>query len=226
MAQWVAIAFCRGFEPHHRRPALTGGLKGKDHLVDWLYIQNLNQTKQKQFTQKDDLRLSGPPSGRGAGGGTRTRDRRVNADLKADSLTTVPPTPPNWRRSFSTLQQKRVANNFPPLILYINMLDCFSLENKSGVALDYNISKLIMTDRWTYQLKNNNSRNLKPERGRDPHLRRETSRTNELADNNLEPFKTGSCGADEGMRRPLLDLSLISCLLVIKTFTFSSGQDG
>ncbi|GFO31562.1 hypothetical protein PoB_005806700 [Plakobranchus ocellatus] len=30
------------------------------------------------------------PSGRGAGGGVRTRDRRVPADLRADSLATVP----------------------------------------------------------------------------------------------------------------------------------------
>ncbi|GFO25098.1 hypothetical protein PoB_005160300 [Plakobranchus ocellatus] len=40
-----------------------------------------------------DLRLSGPPSGQGAGSGARTRDRRVPADLRADSLATVPPTP-------------------------------------------------------------------------------------------------------------------------------------
>ncbi|GFO09216.1 hypothetical protein PoB_003572100 [Plakobranchus ocellatus] len=36
-------------------------------------------------------RLSGPPSGRGAGGEARTRDRRVLADIRADSLATVPP---------------------------------------------------------------------------------------------------------------------------------------
>ncbi|GFN79519.1 cytochrome p450 cyp12a2 [Plakobranchus ocellatus] len=44
--------------------------------------------------QQGDLRLSGPPSGQGAGGGARTRDRMVPADLRADSLATVPPTPP------------------------------------------------------------------------------------------------------------------------------------
>ncbi|GFO22396.1 hypothetical protein PoB_004890100 [Plakobranchus ocellatus] len=43
--------------------------------------------------QKGDLRLSGPPSGQGAGGGTRIRDRMVRADLRASSLDTVPPTP-------------------------------------------------------------------------------------------------------------------------------------
>ncbi|GFO22263.1 hypothetical protein PoB_004876800 [Plakobranchus ocellatus] len=45
--------------------------------------------------QQGDLRLSGPPSGQGAGGGARTRDRKVPADLRADSLATVPPTPHN-----------------------------------------------------------------------------------------------------------------------------------
>ncbi|GFO43861.1 hypothetical protein PoB_007036600 [Plakobranchus ocellatus] len=49
--------------------------------------------------QQGDLRLSGPPSGQGAGGGARTRDRMVPADLRADSLATVPPTPPCRRRS-------------------------------------------------------------------------------------------------------------------------------
>ncbi|GFO07289.1 hypothetical protein PoB_003379400 [Plakobranchus ocellatus] len=35
----------------------------------------------------------GPPSGQGAGGGDRTRERKVPADLRLDSLATVPPTP-------------------------------------------------------------------------------------------------------------------------------------
>ncbi|GFN77683.1 hypothetical protein PoB_000418900 [Plakobranchus ocellatus] len=42
--------------------------------------------------QQGDLRLSGSPSGQGAGGGARTRGRIVHADLRADSLATVPPT--------------------------------------------------------------------------------------------------------------------------------------
>ncbi|GFN82658.1 hypothetical protein PoB_000916400 [Plakobranchus ocellatus] len=44
--------------------------------------------------QQGDLRLSGPPSGQGAGSGARTRDRRVPAGLRADSQATVLPTPP------------------------------------------------------------------------------------------------------------------------------------
>ncbi|GFO15133.1 amine oxidase [Plakobranchus ocellatus] len=43
--------------------------------------------------QQGGLRLSGPPSGQGAGSGARTRDRRVPADLRADSQATVLSTP-------------------------------------------------------------------------------------------------------------------------------------
>ncbi|GFN90065.1 hypothetical protein PoB_001657100 [Plakobranchus ocellatus] len=46
--------------------------------------------------QQGDLRLSGPPSGQGAGGGgARTRDRKISADLGADSLSTMPSMAPN-----------------------------------------------------------------------------------------------------------------------------------
>ncbi|GFN86945.1 hypothetical protein PoB_001345100 [Plakobranchus ocellatus] len=42
-----------------------------------------------------DPRLSDPSSSQGAGGGARTRDRRsIPADIRADSLATVPPMPP------------------------------------------------------------------------------------------------------------------------------------
>ncbi|GFN76973.1 hypothetical protein PoB_000347900 [Plakobranchus ocellatus] len=47
----------------------------------------------RSSAQQSDLRLSGPPPGQGAGGGARTRDRKVPADLRADSLATVPPSP-------------------------------------------------------------------------------------------------------------------------------------
>ncbi|GFO12088.1 hypothetical protein PoB_003859300 [Plakobranchus ocellatus] len=40
------------------------------------------------------LLTHGPPSGRGAGGGARSRDRMVPADLRTDSQASVPPTPP------------------------------------------------------------------------------------------------------------------------------------
>ncbi|GFO27577.1 hypothetical protein PoB_005408200 [Plakobranchus ocellatus] len=49
--------------------------------------------------QQGDLRISGPPSGRDASGGARIRERMVLADLRADSLATVPPTSPMKARS-------------------------------------------------------------------------------------------------------------------------------
>ncbi|GFO38395.1 hypothetical protein PoB_006490000 [Plakobranchus ocellatus] len=54
----------------------------------------LNKSCVQASPQQGDLRLSGLPSGQDAGGGARTRDKRVPADLRADSLATVPPTPP------------------------------------------------------------------------------------------------------------------------------------
>ncbi|GFN98046.1 hypothetical protein PoB_002455200 [Plakobranchus ocellatus] len=41
--------------------------------------------------QQCDLRIPGAPLGQAAGGGARTHDRRVPADLRANSLSTVPP---------------------------------------------------------------------------------------------------------------------------------------
>ncbi|GFN83014.1 hypothetical protein PoB_000952000 [Plakobranchus ocellatus] len=47
--------------------------------------------------QHGDIRLLHPPSGQHAGAGARTRNRRVPADLRADSLATVLPTPRKQR---------------------------------------------------------------------------------------------------------------------------------
>ncbi|GFO36792.1 hypothetical protein PoB_006329700 [Plakobranchus ocellatus] len=46
--------------------------------------------------QQDDVRFSGPPSGQGAGGAARFRNRRVSEDIRADSLATEPPMPLIW----------------------------------------------------------------------------------------------------------------------------------
>ncbi|GFO33881.1 hypothetical protein PoB_006038600 [Plakobranchus ocellatus] len=58
-----------------------------------LYLHLVFSKKRAASPQQDDLGLFGPPSGQGAGGGARTRDRKVPADLRADLLATVPPTP-------------------------------------------------------------------------------------------------------------------------------------
>ncbi|GFO39645.1 hypothetical protein PoB_006615000 [Plakobranchus ocellatus] len=54
----------------------------------------INARLPRRRPQQGDLRLSGPPSGQGTSGGARTRDRRVPAVLRADPLTTIPPTSP------------------------------------------------------------------------------------------------------------------------------------
>ncbi|GFO38720.1 hypothetical protein PoB_006522500 [Plakobranchus ocellatus] len=68
----------------------------KEFFVFFLYIAS---------PQQGDLRLSGPPSGQGAGSGARTRDRKVPADLRADSQATVLPTPPTKKESMTHTTQ-------------------------------------------------------------------------------------------------------------------------
>ncbi|GFO05937.1 hypothetical protein PoB_003244200 [Plakobranchus ocellatus] len=64
------------------------------HSSYYVYIQIQFGLLYIASPQQGSIRLSGPPSGQGAGGGARTRDRRFPADLRADSLATVPSTPP------------------------------------------------------------------------------------------------------------------------------------
>ncbi|GFN93188.1 hypothetical protein PoB_001969400 [Plakobranchus ocellatus] len=49
--------------------------------------------------QQGDLRLLGPSSDLGPGGGARTRVKRVPADLEAGAQTTEPQAPPNFNRA-------------------------------------------------------------------------------------------------------------------------------
>ncbi|GFO09909.1 hypothetical protein PoB_003641400 [Plakobranchus ocellatus] len=71
----------------------------------------LNTLTVEASPQQGDLRLSGPPSGQGAGSGARTRDRRVPANLRADSQATVLPTPPSsgerGENNIKSLRMKR-----------------------------------------------------------------------------------------------------------------------
>ncbi|GFO38636.1 hypothetical protein PoB_006514100 [Plakobranchus ocellatus] len=52
----------------------------------------------KAIPQQGDLMLSGPPSGQGASGGAQICNRSVIVDLRADPLTTEPPTLPLYIR--------------------------------------------------------------------------------------------------------------------------------
>ncbi|GFO07164.1 hypothetical protein PoB_003366900 [Plakobranchus ocellatus] len=61
--------------------------------------------------QQGDLRLSDPLSGLGAGGGARTRDRRIPTDHRADSLATGPSTP--------RLTKDHYLSRGPGMVVYV-----------------------------------------------------------------------------------------------------------
>ncbi|GFN98164.1 hypothetical protein PoB_002467000 [Plakobranchus ocellatus] len=73
-----------------------------DDVIKHFLEQRANYHKPDKITSRStnkcDLRLSGPPSGQGVGGGARDRDRRIPADFRADSLSSVPPTPQPQRK--------------------------------------------------------------------------------------------------------------------------------
>ncbi|GFO45505.1 hypothetical protein PoB_007201000 [Plakobranchus ocellatus] len=73
--------------------------------------------------QQGDLRLSGPPSGQGAGSGARIRDRRVPADLRADSQATVVPTPRAYREDIGGGKEMKRRDRY---------IDC-KIDNKLNV---------------------------------------------------------------------------------------------
>ncbi|GFO19029.1 hypothetical protein PoB_004553400 [Plakobranchus ocellatus] len=68
--------------------------RGNIHRAFYVWINVSLSFLYMASPQQGDLRLSGPPSGQGAKSGARTRDRRVPADLRADSQATVLPKPP------------------------------------------------------------------------------------------------------------------------------------
>ncbi|GFN98619.1 hypothetical protein PoB_002512500 [Plakobranchus ocellatus] len=89
---WNSGIFKRGHDHHmghgiilapFKLGTTNSGVVKAELILRFLYIAN---------PQQGDLRLLGPPSDQGTGGGARTRDRRVPADLRADSLATEPPT--------------------------------------------------------------------------------------------------------------------------------------
>ncbi|GFN95322.1 hypothetical protein PoB_002182800 [Plakobranchus ocellatus] len=71
-------------------------MKGR-RVLDGGIICDLASTGSHPSPQQGDLRLSDPPSGQGAVGGARTRDRRLPDEIRADSLSTTPATPPTER---------------------------------------------------------------------------------------------------------------------------------
>ncbi|GFO09259.1 hypothetical protein PoB_003576400 [Plakobranchus ocellatus] len=77
------------------------------------YQPSIAQTPRISALYRSDTK--GPPPGQSAGGGARTRDGRVPADLRADSQATVPPTPPEPQETqgyCTTLQQSNSTTIF------------------------------------------------------------------------------------------------------------------
>ncbi|GFO00080.1 one cut domain family member [Plakobranchus ocellatus] len=73
---------------------LKSGRETFRRMWKWLQepeFQRMSALRLAASPQQGDLRLSG----QGAGGGARTRNRRVPADFRVDSIATEPPTSPN-----------------------------------------------------------------------------------------------------------------------------------
>ncbi|GFO45059.1 hypothetical protein PoB_007156400 [Plakobranchus ocellatus] len=77
-----------------RRKGLTKKVHSAYAKLFWASVVNKFGLLYKASPQQGDLRLLGPPPGRGAHGGAGTRDRRIPACLRADSLSTMPPMSP------------------------------------------------------------------------------------------------------------------------------------
>ncbi|GFN84031.1 hypothetical protein PoB_001053700 [Plakobranchus ocellatus] len=90
--EWVSIRCCRAGKNASISTGITWRSSGRVNFNLYVQISGLSLSfLYIASPQQGDLRLSGPPSGQGAGSGARTRDRRVPADLKADSQATVLP---------------------------------------------------------------------------------------------------------------------------------------
>ncbi|GFO44652.1 hypothetical protein PoB_007115700 [Plakobranchus ocellatus] len=89
--------------------------------------------------QQCDLRLSSPPSCQGAGGGARTRDRRIPADIRADSLATVPPTPPMFKLYTTVLKsaQSEIRRSYTLLSnsIYVSAVNTYMINPRRGADL-------------------------------------------------------------------------------------------
>ncbi|GFN91916.1 hypothetical protein PoB_001842200 [Plakobranchus ocellatus] len=78
------------------------------------YYEEMRTASKDNFFS--DLKLSGPPSGQGADSGYRIRIRRIHADLRTGSLSTVPPMPLFWhnmkKQSAIVIRKYRVFRIF------------------------------------------------------------------------------------------------------------------
>ncbi|GFN80334.1 hypothetical protein PoB_000684000 [Plakobranchus ocellatus] len=105
----------------------------------------INERLNKAKSPQGVLRLSGPPSGQGAGGGARTRDRRVPTDLREDSLAIVLPTLREVKKKFSSklLRIPLCASSSqvfePTLGQAVDGRNLFTLTNQSNSGGAFNL---------------------------------------------------------------------------------------
>ncbi|GFO41752.1 hypothetical protein PoB_006825700 [Plakobranchus ocellatus] len=93
MEIWCGSEFMDPEEKRYRKRGREEGGGVIHNFMCQLLFQQWFGFLYKASPQQSDPRLSGPPSGRGSDGGARTREKWIPADLRADSLATVPPTP-------------------------------------------------------------------------------------------------------------------------------------
>ncbi|GFO27592.1 hypothetical protein PoB_005409700 [Plakobranchus ocellatus] len=75
-----------------------GKCKDSEHHLGQVFVLRTEQLCSGMINSavachQDDLRVLSPPSDQGIDAGAPTRDSRIPAELMADSLLTVPPTP-------------------------------------------------------------------------------------------------------------------------------------
>ncbi|GFN96167.1 hypothetical protein PoB_002267300 [Plakobranchus ocellatus] len=75
-------------------PQAGGSSAHRAEVLTWTWLDR--EARNRKLWHLSDLGISPCPAilSRGAGGVARTRDKRIPADSRADSLASVPPTPP------------------------------------------------------------------------------------------------------------------------------------
>ncbi|GFO10491.1 hypothetical protein PoB_003699600 [Plakobranchus ocellatus] len=95
--------------------AETNSLKISNAISRFSYTINSDQV---------DRRLSYPLTGQGAGGGTRTSERMVTADIRVALLSTLPAMPPNCAAETNSLEISNAISRFS----YTNNDICISVD--------------------------------------------------------------------------------------------------
>ncbi|GFN86699.1 hypothetical protein PoB_001320500 [Plakobranchus ocellatus] len=125
------LPFSRGTVSSHSSSMLSTAQGASSPTVTVSVPVSVPASPGQASPQQGDLRLSGPPSGQGAGSGVRTRDRRIPADIRADSLATVPPTLPTTTERSMSGERKTARGGGFILTVWNNRVTASGLANHS-----------------------------------------------------------------------------------------------